>query len=131
MVRYMKNKYEDFSIVIFILIITIIIEIIFFISLFNLKISTYKVFIGVISNHNNINIIVNKKELNILRDNKRLLYKNKYYDYEIESIDRESINNYILVNIKTKVKSKEDVVSISVLDNNISFTKIFRIIWKE
>lgn len=131
MVRYMKNKYEDFSIVIFILIITIIIEIIFFISLFNLKISTYKVFSGVISNHNNINIIVNKKELNILRDNKRLLYKNKYYDYEIESIDRESINNYILVNIKTKVKSKEDVVSISVLDNNISFTKIFRIIWKE
>lgn len=127
----MKNKYEDFSIVIFILIITIIIEIIFFISLFNLKISTYKVFSGVISNHNNINIIVNKKELNILRDNKRLLYKNKYYDYEIESIDRESINNYILVNIKTKVKSKEDVVSISVLDNNISFTKIFRIIWKE
>lgn len=131
MVRYMKNKYEDFSIVIFILIITIIIEIIFFISLFNLKISTYKVFSGVISNHNNINIIVNKKELNILRDNKRLLYKNKYYDYEIESIDRESINNYILVNIKTKVKSKEDVVSISVLDNKISFTKIFRIIWKE
>lgn len=131
MVRYMKNKYEDFSIVIFILIITIIIEIIFFISLFNLKISTYKVFSGVISNHNNINIIVNKKELNILRDNKRLFYKNKYYDYEIESIDRESINNYILVNIKTKVKSKEDVVSISVLDNKISFTKIFRIIWKE
>lgn len=127
----MKNKYEDFSIVIFILIITIIIEIIFFISLFNLKISTYKVFSGVISNHNNINIIVNKKELNILRDNKRLFYKNKYYDYEIESIDRESINNYILVNIKTKVKSKEDVVSISVLDNKISFTKIFRIIWKE
>ena len=127
----MKNKYEDFSIVIFILIITIIIEIIFFISLFNLKISTYKVFSGVISNHNHINIIVNKMELDILLDNKRLLYKNKYYDYEIESIDRESINNYILVNIKTKVKSKEDVVSISVLDNKISFTKIFRIIWKE
>ena len=127
----MKNKYEDFSIVIFILIITIIIEIIFFISLFNLKISTYKVFSGVISNHNHINIIVNKMELDILRDNKRLFYKNKYYDYEIESIDRESINNYILVIIKTKIKSKEDVVSISVLDNKISFTKIFRIIWKE
>lgn len=127
----MKNKYEDFSIVIFILIITIIMEIIFFISLFNLKISTYKVFSGVISNHNHINIIVNKMELDILRDNKRLFYKNKYYDYEIESIDRESINNYILVIIKTKIKSKEDVVSISVLDNKISFTKIFRIIWKE
>ena len=127
----MKNKYEDFSIVIFILIITIILEIIFFISLFNLKISTYKVFSGVISNHNHINIIVNKMELDILRDNKRLFYKNKYYDYEIESIDRESINNYILVIIKTKIKSKEDVVSISVLDNKISFTKIFRIIWKE
>lgn len=127
----MKNKYEDFSIVIFILIITIIIEIIFFISLFNLKISTYKVFSGVVSNHNHINIIVNKMELDILRDNKRLFYKNKYYDYEIESIDRESINNYILVIIKTKIKSKEDVVSISVLDNKISFTKIFRIIWKE
>ena len=106
-------------------------EIIFFISLFNLKISTYKVFSGVISNHNHINIIVNKMELDILRDNKRLFYKNKYYDYEIESIDREYINNYILVNIKTKIKSKEDVVSISVLDNKISFTKIFRIIWKE
>lgn len=127
----MKNKYEDFSIVIFILIITIIMEIIFFISLFNLKISTYKVFSGVISNHNHINIIVNKVELDILRDNKRLFYKNKYYDYEIESMDRESINNYILVIIKTKIKSKEDVVSISVLDNKISFTKIFRIIWKE
>lgn len=127
----MKNKYEDFSIVIFILIITIIMEIIFFISLFNLKISTYKVFSGVISNNNHINIIVNKMELDILRDNKRLFYKNKYYDYEIESIDRESINNYILVIIKTKIKSKEDVVSISVLDNKISFTKIFRIIWKE
>lgn len=127
----MKNKYEDFSIVIFILIITIIMEIIFFISLFNLKISTYKVFSGVISNHNHINIIVNKMELDILRDNKRLFYKNKYYDYEIESIDREYINNYILVIIKTKIKSKEDVVSISVLDNKISFTKIFRIIWKE
>ena len=127
----MKNKYEDFSIVIFILIITIIMEIIFFISLFNLKISTYKVFSGVISNHNHINIIVNKMELDILRDNKRLFYKNKYYDYEIESIDRESINNYILVIIKTKIESKEDVVSISVLDNKISFTKIFRIIWKE
>ena len=127
----MKNKYEDFSIVIFILIIVIIMEIIFFIFLFNLKISTYKVFSGVISNHNHINIIVNKMELDILRDNKRLFYKNKYYDYEIESIDRESINNYILVIIKTKIKSKEDVVSISVLDNKISFTKIFRIIWKE
>jgi len=127
----MKNKYEDFSIVIFILIITIIMEIIFFISLFNLKISTYKVFSGVTSNHNHINIIVNKMELDILRDNKRLFYKNKYYDYEIESIDRESINNYILVIIKTKIESKEDVVSISVLDNKISFTKIFRIIWKE
>lgn len=127
----MKNKYEEFNIVIFFLLITFVLEIIFFISLINIKLSTYKVFSGVINTDNNINILVNKKELEILRDNKRLFYKNKYYDYKIESVDRESIDNYILVTIKSKIKSKKSIINISVLDKKISFIKIFKIIWKE
>lgn len=127
----MKNKYEEFNIVIFFLLITFVLEIIFFISLINIKLSTYKVFSGVINTDNNINILVNKKELEILRDNKRLFYKNKYYDYKIESVDRKSIDIYILVTIKSKIKSKKSIINISVLDKKISFIKIFKIIWKE
>lgn len=131
MVRFMKNKYEEFNVVIFFLIITFILEIILFISLININISTYKVFSGVISNDNCISLLVDKKELEILRDNKRLFFNNKTYDYEIESIDRESIDNYILVNIKTKIKTKKSVINVSILDNKISVIKIFKIIWKE
>lgn len=127
----MKNKYEEFNVVIFFLILTFILEIILFISLINMKLSTYKVFSGVKGNDNCINVLVNEKELDILRDNKRLFYKNKYYDYEIESVDRESIDNYIMVTLKSKINSKKSIVDISVLDKKISVIKIFKIIWKE
>lgn len=127
----MKNKYEEFNVVIFFLILTFILEIILFISLINMKLSTYKVFSGIKGNDNCINVLVNEKELDILRDNKRLFYKNKYYDYEIESVDRESIDNYIMVTLKSKINSKKSIVDISVLDKKISVIKIFKIIWKE
>lgn len=127
----MKNKYEEFNVVIFFLILTFILEIILFISLINMKLSTYKVFSGVKGNDNCINVLVNEKELDILRDNKRLFYKNKYHDYEIESVDRESIDNYIMVTLKSKINSKKSIVDISVLDKKISVIKIFKIIWKE
>ena len=107
----MKNKYEEFNVVIFFLILTFILEIILFISLINMKLSTYKVFSGIKGNDNCINVLVNEKELDILRDNKRLFYKNKYYDYEIESVDRESIDNYIMVTLKSKINSKKSIVS--------------------
>lgn len=128
----MKSKYEDYNIIIFFFIIIFLLELFLFVSLFNIKLSTYKVFSGVVYKDKCIQVVVDDKELNILNSNKSLSYKNKKKYYEIIDIDREIINNYNLVTLRFNFKRRvNDVVTFSVLDKKIKFIEMFKIIWKE
>lgn len=128
----MKNKYEDFKISIFLIIVLLIIEAILIIILINNKLSIYYVFNGIIYKDKCIQIVVDDAELKIINSNKALYFKNKKHFYEVMDIDRDIINNYNLISLKVHIDGRvNDIVSISVFSNRIRVIEMFKIIWKE
>lgn len=128
----MKNKYEDFKISIFLIIVLLIIEAILIIILINNKLSIYYVFNGIIYKDKCIQILVDDAELKIINSNKALYFKNKKHFYEVIDIDRDIINNYNLISLKVNIDGRvNDIVSISVFSNRIRVIEMFKIIWKE
>lgn len=128
----MKNKYEDFKISIFLIIVLLIIEAILIIILINNKLSIYYVFNGIIYKDKCIQIVVDDAELKIINSNKALYFKNKKHFYEVIDIDRDIINNYNLISLKVNIDGRvNDIVSISVFSNRIRVIEMFKIIWKE
>ena len=128
----MKNKYEDFKISIFLIIVLLIIEAILIIILINNKLSIYYVFNGIIYKDKCIQIVVDDAELKIINSNKALYFNNKKHFYEVIDIDRDIINNYNLISLKVNIDGRvNDIVSISVFSNRIRVIEMFKIIWKE
>lgn len=128
----MKNKYEDFKISIFLIIILLIMEAILIIILINNRLSIYYVFNGIIYKDKCIQIVVDDAELKIINSNKALYFKNKKHFYEVIDIDRDIINNYNLISLKVNIDGRvNDIVSISVFSNRIRVIEMFKIIWKE
>ena len=124
----MKSKYEEFKVLY--IFIFIIVSLFFIISyfLFNIKISKYKVFNGIVVD-DNIVVYVDKNDKKLFFSNKKLCISGDDKTFEIEDINKVNNGYEIILDVSYKYKDNE-VISFSILSNKIYFYKIFNVIWR-
>lgn len=129
----MKNNYENFIYIKYLLFIFILLECLVLFSLFNIKINKYKVLNGIVIDKNRVEIVIKHSDKKLFDSNKNIYIDNKKYSYNIDLITKNVVNNYdsIIVELKTGKCKKNDVIKISILDYRVSLIDIFKVIWKE
>ncbi len=126
----MKNNFNVISIFI-----------IFIIGLFilliiscNYKIKEYKEFNLIHLNNNKYELIVNKKDLELLNNNKVIYINNRKYRYKIIEVNRDIIKRddkkYSEVKISLDKSINEDIIVSYIFYKNNRLIDIFRIIYK-
>ncbi len=127
----MKNEYEKFNLNIVLIILLFILEGIFFITLFNVKISTYKLFDGIVINDNLVEIIVSSDDLELFNNSHYFYYNNAKVKFKIEQVDRNIIKGYHSVVIScTSKKSVNEIFRFSLFRKKVNTVSMFKIIWK-
>lgn len=130
------KKYESFSFIIFICIITFILELIFILILYENKEFKYEKITGTVVKDNIITLVISST-------NKKLLYKNKYLyindkkrKYKIveerKSYIKQGKNIYyeVLISFKfDKEYKSSDIMSISIKKEKYRIIEIFKLIW--
>jgi hypothetical protein len=126
----MKNNFNVISIFI-----------IFIIGLFilliiscNYKIKEYKEFNLIHLNNNKYELIVNKKDLELLNKNKVIYINNRKYRYKVIEVNRDIIKRddkkYSEVKISLDKSINEDIIVSYIFYKNNRLIDIFRIIYK-
>ena len=126
----MKNNFNVISIFI-----------IFIIGLFilliiscNYKIKEYKEFNLIHLNNNKYELIVNRKDLELLNNNKIIYINNRKYRYKIIEVNRDIIKRddkkYSEVKISLDKSINEDIIVSYIFYKNNRLIDIFRIIYK-
>lgn len=126
----MKNNFNVISIFI-----------IFIIGLFilliiscNYKIKEYKEFNLIHLNNNKYELIVNRKDLELLNNNKVIYINNRKYRYKIIEVNRDIIKRddkkYSEVKISLDKSINEDIIVSYIFYKNNRLIDIFRIIYK-
>lgn len=126
----MKNNFNVISIFI-----------IFIIGLFilliiscNYKIKEYKEFNLIHLNNNKYELIVNRKDLELLNNNKVIYINNRKYRYKIIEVNRDIIKRddkkYSEVKISLDKSINEDIIVSHIFYKNNRLIDIFRIIYK-
>ncbi len=126
----MKNNFNVISIFI-----------IFIIGLFilliiscNYKIKEYKEFNLIHLNNNKYELIVNKKDLELLNNNKVIYINNRKYRYKIIEVNRNIMKRddkkYSEVKISLDKSINEDIIVSYIFYKNNRLIDIFRIIYK-
>ena len=132
------SKYERFSIIIFFIIVLIVFEIIFIVSILKNKNEIYVNYSGVVMKNNLGVFIINNDQMNIIYKNRYLYFNGKRIKYSIEKITKNVIKkdnnkyNEVVLNFKfSKKKYKDsDVIDISIRNNKEPIINMFKIIWK-
>ena len=132
------SKYERFGIIIFFIIVLIVFEIVFIISIFKTKNEIYVNYSGVVMKNNLGVFIINNDQMNIIYKNRYLYFNGKRIKYSIEKITKDVIKkdnnkyNEVLLRFKfSKKKYKDnDVIDISIRRDKESIIKMFKIIWR-
>ena len=100
----------------------------------NYKIKEYKEFNLIHLNNNKYELIVSKKDLELLNDNKVIYINNKKYKYKIIEVNRDIINRddkkYSEVKISLDKSINEDIIVSYIFYKNNRLIDIFRIIYK-
>lgn len=136
-VKYMKKNYDNFSKVLIVFFIFLMVVLTIIIFLINKKIVLYKVFNGVVYNEDIIVLVLSDSELKLFNKNKKIFIKNKKNSFEIIKIDKDVLERegkkYNQVYIKTNISNMHkvnDVIDISIMEKSVSSLKIFSIIWE-
>ena len=132
------NKYERFGIIIFLIIVLIVFEIVFIISIINNKNELYVSYSGIVMKNNRGLFIINNDDMNIIYKNRYLYFKGKKIKYSIEKItknvikkDNNKYNEVIIIFKFSKKKYKDnDVINISIRNEKEPIISMFKIIWK-
>ena len=132
------SKYERFGIIIFFIILLVIFEIVFIVSIIRNKNELYVSYSGVVAKSNMGLFIINNNEMNILYKNRYLYFNGKRIKYSIEKITKDVIKkdnnkyNEVLINFKFfKKKYKDnDAINISIRNEKEPIINMFKIIWK-
>jgi len=126
----MRNNFNVISI----FIIFIIGLFILFIFSYNYKIKEYKEFNLIHLNNNKYELIVNKKDLELLNSNKIIYINNKKYKYKIIEVNRNVINRgdvgYNDVKIELDKSINKDIVISYIFYKDNKLIDIFRIIYE-
>lgn len=129
----MKNKFEDFYLVILLIVITLVFECIFIITLFNKKINNYEIFNGIVIKDRLVEVLISDNDMTLFNSNSYIYYDNKRIEFEVEEVKRGIIKNYnsVLIKCNTKNKKVNDVFTFSIFEEKFAIIKIFKIIWKD
>ena len=115
----------------FVLEVVIVLFIIFIIIIFKVKIDTFHKINLIYTNNNIFQVIVNDKELSMIKNNNSIYINDRNYFYRIYKINRNIYkNHYHEIFIKTNSKSKYkslDVFNGYLFDKKISIIDMF---WK-
>lgn len=127
---YMRNNFNVISI----FIIFIIDLFVLFIFSYNYKIKEYKEFNLIHLNNNKYELIVNKKDLELLNSNKNIYINNKKYRYKIVEVNRNIISRddkkYNDVKLELDKSINEDIVVSYIFYRDNRLINIFKIIYK-
>ena len=100
----------------------------------NYKIKEYKEFNLIHLNNNKYELIVNKKELELLNNNKVIYINNRKYKYKIIEVNRDIIKRddkkYSEVKISLDKSINEDIIVSYIFYKNNRLIDIFKIIYK-
>ena len=100
----------------------------------NYKIKEYKEFNLIHLNTNKYELIVNKKDLELLNNNKVIYINNKKYKYKIIEVNRDIINRddkkYSEVKVSLDKSINEDIIVSYIFYKNNRLIDIFKIIYK-
>jgi len=132
------SKYERFSLIIFLVIVLIVFEIVFIISIVRNKNELYVSYSGVVMKSNLGLFIINNEDMNTLYKSKYLYFNGKKISYSIEKITKNVIKkkddkyNEVLLNFKfSNNKYKDnDVINISIRNDKEPIINMFKVIWK-
>ena len=126
----MRNNFNVISI----FIIFIIDLFVLFIFSYNYKIKEYKEFNLIHLNNNKYELIVNKKDLELLNSNKNIYINNKKYRYKIIEVNRNIISRddkkYNDVKLELDKSINEDIVVSYIFYRDNRLINIFKIIYK-
>ena len=126
----MRNNFNVISI----FIIFIIDLFVLFIFSYNYKIKEYKEFNLIHLNNNKYELIVNKKDLELLNSNKNIYINNKKYRYKIVEVNRNIISRddkkYNDVKLELDKSINEDIVVSYIFYRDNRLINIFKIIYK-
>ena len=134
---YLKKRYEDFKVILFFFFILLTIIFLFFVFIFNSKISIYKIFSGVVFDDECILFVLNDKELKLFQKNKVLFIESEEIRFDILKIESDIVYKedikyhqvYIKVDISDMYKVG-DVLGVSIKEKRVKSYEIFKIIWK-
>ena len=100
----------------------------------NYKIKEYKEFNLIHLNNNKYELIVNKKDLELLNNNKVIYINNRKYKYKIIEVNRDIIKRddkkYSEVKISLDKSINEDIIVSYIFYKNNRLIDIFKIIYK-
>ena len=125
----MVNYLKDNILYTFILEVVIVLFIIFIIFIFKIRIDTFYNINLIYTNNNIFQVLVNDKELSMIKRNNSININNKNYFYKIDKINRNVYKGSHEVFIKTNSKSKYkslDVFNGYLFDKKISFYEMFK-----
>lgn len=126
----MKNNYELFNKVIYLIIMYFILLIICVVLVFNIKISTYDIYSGVFIGDNILEVVTDNKK--IFDRNKTIFINNRKLIYKKILIEKDVLTKKYIITLKlnkTKYKSNE-IIFFSIFNKKISLVELFEIIWK-
>ena len=132
------KKYEISSLFIFLCVILILLEIVFFIFLMSKRIVLYEKIQGIIVAENKVSFLVNKEELRWFYNNETIYIDDNKKKFKIIEIENDILKkddiiyHEILIEVELSSKYKiNDALEISILNKKVKIISMFRIIWRE
>ena len=132
----MKKKYENYGCVVFSFLVFIIMIVFVLFFLGNKRIILFKSFSGVVFSVNCLVLILNDSQLKLFQKNKTIYIENKKKKFKIKKIEKNILErdgekyNQVFFEVNfTDLYKVNDVLNVSVMENNVRSLYIFRIIW--
>ena len=130
-----QKAYQSKILITYLIILTIILEVIFIFILNSNKFYKYKEFYCIMSQKNTCLLVIKKKEKNLLYKNSILYIKNKKIKFQIVEDNgivitkNKEIYNEVLIKLNRNYPGKE-TLNVLLPDKKIKLLEIFKLIWE-
>ena len=130
-----QKAYQSRLLITYLIMLTIILEVIFIFILNSYKIYKYKEFYCIMSQKNTCFLVIKKKEKKLLYKNSILYIKNKKIKFQIVEDNgivitkNKEIYNEVLIKLNRNYPGKE-TLNVLLPDKKIKLLEIFKLIWE-
>ena len=130
-----QKAYQSRLLITYLIMLTIILEVIFIFILNSYKIYKYKEFYCIMSQKNTCLLVIKKKEKKLLYKNSILYIKNKKIKFQIVEDNgivitkNKEIYNEVLIKLNRNYPGK-DTLNVLLPDKKIKLLEIFKLIWE-